>query len=241
MTIRTGDLTQQSRAARDTQRNIANIKDEITRHRRKVHDLTVYLNTLLPEPRITPETTWEKLQAMTEKALDKLKNSTNTPFVKPTRMRVRSPFHCKGETLTQQHAKDECDINIIIKKHAATGNISHLNPQTPLYADCTTVRDLQSAIELVEEAADNFATLPSAVRAACQNDPVQFVRMWDHPDGREQLAQAGLRFTTDTSTGGRDRPSKQPAPAPSDSQGAAGEDGAGAGEGKLPLTPQGGE
>lgn len=118
----------------------------------------------------------------------------NSRFVRPSAYQKRHPTPGGGETQTQQNAKDDCDINIIIKRHTRTGNISHLNPATPLYVDCTQVRDLQGAIQLVEEAEDNFATLSASVRKACENDPIQFLQMIQTQEGVDILDEAGLEY-----------------------------------------------
>jgi len=159
---------------------------------------------------------------------------------------VRHPNHRErlyapsgGDSLTQQHAKDECDINIIIKRHSQSGNISHLNPKTPLYVDCTGITDLLGAIELVEEAEDNFATLPAAVRKACDNDPVRFVHMIASVEGTQELADAGLLFQQDQQEQLELPPTPRATP-PKPTQPTTNQP-AGTDQDTTPPTPQGGE
>lgn len=199
MALRTGTISQQTRAQRNHDLNITNIRQEIIKKRSETKKLIYLLSTLNPLTQDQINTTeqkndrWEKLKSMTKEALGKLQK-TGPAFIRPTRSRVRTTHPSGGNAITQQHLKDDCDINIIIKRHAETGNISHLNPKKPLYLDCTGVTDLQGALHLVEEAEDNFATLPAAVRKACQNDPVEFVDMLHSIDGTKILAEAGLEY-----------------------------------------------
>lgn len=196
MALRTGTITQQTRASRDHQKSIADIREEIIRKRNQIKALIYLLNTLIPKDNTNENlqpSKWDHVKHMAKEQLEKLK-AVAPPFVRPTRHRVRSQAAQGGDTLTQQHMKQDCDINLIIKRHTETGDISHLNPNSPLYMDCTGVRDLQGAIHLVEEAEDNFATLPSAVRKACRNDPVEFVEMLYTDEGTKELGEAGLEY-----------------------------------------------
>lgn len=199
MAQRTGHITQESRGSRDHKQNIDNIRKEIIKKRLEIKKLITLLNTLIPIQQVEEKnypSKWDYLKRMSKEALEKLQ-AAKPPFIRPTRHRERSTAPSGGEAITQQHMKDDCDINVIIKRHAATGNISHLNPKSPLYLDCTQVRDLQSAIHLVEEAEDNFSTLPSAVRKACRNDPVEFMDMLHTEEGTNELAEAGLEYAAE--------------------------------------------
>ena len=40
---------------------------------------------------------------------------------------IKMPFYTEGESLTQQHFADECDIKNIIKRHDRTGIIEYVN------------------------------------------------------------------------------------------------------------------
>jgi len=237
MTLRTGTISQQTRAARQLQANIENIRTQVSRKKAEIKQLTILLKTLVGNG-TQPLTKWETLRTMTKEAIGKLQK--NGPgFIKPNRWRERVTAPEGGECHTQQNAKDECDINIIIKRHAKTGNISHLNPKSPLYMDCTKITDLQGALSLVEEAEDNFATLPAAVRRAANNDPVQFIDMIHSVEGTEELAQAGLEYIVKPQDGG-DQPelpgkpqAKPPEPVEPITEKPA--------ETQTPPTPQGGE
>lgn len=240
MSLRQGTISQQTRAARDTQTNIERLRTEVSRKKAEVKALNILLYRLIGNGIQTenPKNKWEQLKNMTKEALGKIQKN-GPAFIRPTRWRERVTATEGGECHTQQNAKDECDINIIIKRHAKTGNISHLNPKTPLYIDCSKVTDLQGALNLVEEAEDNYATLPASVRRASNNDPVQFIQMIHSVDGTELLNQAGLEYAEPAQHGGDQielpgKPTAKPAePVEPITQPTAGTE--------QPPTPQGGE
>lgn len=91
-----------------------------------------------------------------------------------------------GVGRTQQHFKDECDINYLLK---------HYNGQTPppaVYGDCSMFSDLQSAIERVESAYDAFDNLPSEVRQRFNQSPVEFFDFANNPSNYDELVNLGL-------------------------------------------------
>jgi len=93
---------------------------------------------------------------------------------------------------TKQAMKDECDINTIIKRHSDTGHLTHINPSEPQFGNFASPYDLKSAIDAVHQAQERFQTLPAEIRAAAQNNPVQFLEMLEDPDGQADLVEAGL-------------------------------------------------
>ncbi len=106
--------------------------------------------------------------------------------------RERVTFDCGDVVRTKQTFRDECDINLIVKRHASDGLLAHLNPRMPTYGDFTASMELRDAMELVDLAEQGFAEIPAAVRAMCNNDPALFLRLVNDPDHIEALAEAGL-------------------------------------------------
>lgn len=95
-------------------------------------------------------------------------------------------------SMTQQQFKDECDINILMRKYQSTGTI----PQSmvkPIYGDFTKVPDYQAAMNVVIEADGLFASLPSEVRKRFDNDPAKFLAFADDPANGDELIALGLR------------------------------------------------
>ena len=105
---------------------------------------------------------------------------------------VREGKDCGTEGGAKQSFKDDCDVNLIVKRHAQTGMWDHLNPRMPTYGDNSGAMELQDAIETVRNATDEFWALPAEVRAICNNDPVVFMQEVNDPVGVLALAEAGL-------------------------------------------------
>lgn len=95
-------------------------------------------------------------------------------------------------TRTLQSFKDECDVNFIVRQFAGGGQFTHTSKAMPFFADVSEAGTLQESFTAVAEASEEFMGLTSDVRSAAGNDPVQFLRMLEDPDGRAILAEAGL-------------------------------------------------
>lgn len=94
--------------------------------------------------------------------------------------------------MTQQHHKDACDINNILKQYQRTGIISHVQAARPTYEDLPSDLDFQSALSLVSEASEAFDALPSKVRHHFNNDPSLFLAAFQDPRQADQLREFGL-------------------------------------------------
>lgn len=105
------------------------------------------------------------------------------------------------ELMTQQHMKDQTDINRIVKRHASTGLWDHLSNRMPLYGDFSEATDLHEAMNRVDDAWDTFNELPPRVRSACDNDPRKLLAMLAIEDGCKVLEEAGFPFEKDSLEG----------------------------------------
>lgn len=103
-----------------------------------------------------------------------------------------------GDTRAKQSFKDECDINVIMKKYEATGLIDHVNTHQGHYADVLEVPDYQSALNSVMSAQNAFMSLPAAIRAQFENDPGQFLAFVQNPANRDEMIEMGLAEGEDT-------------------------------------------
>ena len=66
-----------------------------------------------------------------------------------------SGLHCEDATLTQQHYKDETDINNILRQFNITGLLPE-NTLSPRYGDFSGISDYQSALNAVIAAESDF-------------------------------------------------------------------------------------
>lgn len=95
--------------------------------------------------------------------------------------------------LTQQHFKDECDINYLLKHY------NDIPAPPPVYADCSQYSDLQSAIDMVHAAGEDFQNVPSEIRARFSNNPVDFFNFCNDPQNYEELVNLGLATSRNSS------------------------------------------
>lgn len=101
------------------------------------------------------------------------------------------------ETLTQQHFKDECDINNIIARYQVTGlltdpSVTNVN-RTPLFGDFSELpHDYQSAQTFIMEAQEQFASMPSTIRAHFHDDPGDLLAAFDNPARHAELVELGI-------------------------------------------------
>ena len=93
-------------------------------------------------------------------------------------------------TLAQQHFKKECDVQEMLRKFGATGELP--TKEGAFYADATQIHDYQSAIETVLHIDNQFAQLPSACRDRFGNSPEAFLDFIHTPGNHEHFAELGL-------------------------------------------------
>lgn len=93
-----------------------------------------------------------------------------------------------GVSMTQQHFKDECDINNILKSYR--GKVPSAD-EPAYFMDCT-VKDLQSAYEVAEDIGARFDSLDSEVRARFNNNPLELLDFVHNADNQTAAMELGL-------------------------------------------------
>lgn len=109
---------------------------------------------------------------------------------------IEDALECKDASLAQQHMKDECDINTILKNFGVTGELP-MTSKVPTYGDFTGVNDYHSAMNVVAQANSAFAELPAELRARFDNDPAKFVEFFNDEKNREEAIALGLVEATE--------------------------------------------
>lgn len=119
-------------------------------------------------------------------------------------------IECLDQTLTQEHFKQECDINFMLAQHGVLEQIPGA-----FYCDFQNSHDLRESLAMLQEAQSSFETLPAQVRANFSNDPIALLQFIENPDNAHRFAEFGLTnehigrrdsslldvtVTTDTST-----------------------------------------
>jgi phage internal scaffolding protein len=102
-----------------------------------------------------------------------------------------SGLACEEPSLAQQHHKDECDINNILRQFNITGLLPE-SPLSPRYGDFTGIGDYHTALNRVIAAQDEFEALPAQIRARFDNDPAQLIEFLQNSDNRPEAEKLGL-------------------------------------------------
>lgn len=108
-------------------------------------------------------------------------------------------YKTTGESLTQQHYKDECDVINIIKRHDRNGIIEHVQRGQARYGDFSAVSDYREALDLVRDAQSEFMSIPSDIRKKFDNDPGKFYEFVSNPENKEELIEMGFIETSKAS------------------------------------------
>lgn len=96
----------------------------------------------------------------------------------------------------QQNFKDECDINVIVKRHGI-GEIPIQNMRPTLTGDFTECKDFQDYMDVLVDADTKFKAMPADVRERFGNNPAAFVRFCDNVENIEEMRKLGLAHPKD--------------------------------------------
>lgn len=102
---------------------------------------------------------------------------------------------------TKQSFKDECDINLVMKKFEKEGQLPSMIKENPKYGDFSSPLDYQESLNTVIHANEQFAALPSSIRQRFSNDPQQFLEFAVNPKNGEELVNLGLATKRDLPQG----------------------------------------
>lgn len=98
-----------------------------------------------------------------------------------------------GPSRTKQEFKDECDINVLMKRYKATGLFPQFPGQEPRYVSNIGMPDYQEALNIVRQAETEFAGINSELRKRFDNDPAKFLAFVNDPKNADELVSLGLR------------------------------------------------
>lgn len=104
---------------------------------------------------------------------------------------LESGLFCPDETLAQQHMRDECDINVMVKRYASIG-MPPPPTEWPTDADFDTIFDFQSAMNVIAKGREAFNKLPSAARERFHNNPAHFLEFIGDHNNLAEAENLGL-------------------------------------------------
>ena len=97
-----------------------------------------------------------------------------------------------GPSHVQQHMKDECDINNIVKKYNKTGVLDHLSKNSLTYGSLLGIPEYHDALNQIRDAQETFNALPASLRNRFNNDPAEFVDFAQNSDNIPEMRKLGL-------------------------------------------------
>lgn len=111
--------------------------------------------------------------------------------------RKRVGFKSNQKSRTKQEFKQDCDINVLLKRFTQSGSVLPV-ARPPVYGDATIYPEsFQDAMQIVAATNEAFDALPSDLRVAFQNDPRQYLSALQSEEGREFIRQHGLDLADD--------------------------------------------
>lgn len=92
----------------------------------------------------------------------------------------------------KQSMRDECDINLIMKKFTPRDLYMQVGDVAASYMDVSSVGSYHEAMNIVLEAQQAFSSLSSGLRARFENDPSKFMAFCSDEKNRDEMAKLGL-------------------------------------------------
>ena len=102
---------------------------------------------------------------------------------------------CDTPSMTQQHFKNDADINTIIARYNRTGYlVDPLTPSTrqPLFGDFGDIPDFREAQTQIAIAKERFMALPSDLRKRFNNDATQLLDFLQDSKNLDEAVKLGL-------------------------------------------------
>jgi len=107
--------------------------------------------------------------------------------------RKREGFETKGDSLTQQSHAQAADVRNIIKQYDRTGLIANVNKGIAQYGDYSEINEYAEALNMVSEANESFAQMPSHIREQFSNNAGLFFEFATNPKNSEEMIKMGLK------------------------------------------------
>lgn len=95
------------------------------------------------------------------------------------------------EAVTVQAFGEEADINVMMRRFGVTGQLA-TRAGTPMYGDFTSAPDFRAALDLVNDAREQFLSLPPLVRERFKNDPAELLGFVSNEKNFDEAVRLGL-------------------------------------------------
>lgn len=100
-------------------------------------------------------------------------------------VRIHPPTGTRSRT--KQADRQDCDINAIMRRYAASGVMGHARDLEGVYGDFSNSSDYHHHMNRVRAAEEHFLSLPAQIRDACHNDPAVLVDIATNPDRKGEF------------------------------------------------------
>jgi phage internal scaffolding protein len=104
---------------------------------------------------------------------------------------IQTALTCPEPSKTQQAPKDDCDINIILKRYAQDGIIETTN-LPPMYGDFSDAPTYHEAMNTIAQAHETFDALDAHIRARFHNNPAEYLDFLSHPQNQDEAIRLGM-------------------------------------------------
>jgi hypothetical protein len=98
---------------------------------------------------------------------------------------------CEDESLAVQSARDETDINTIVRRFGLTGEMPS-DVAMPQSGDFSGLPDFHAAMNAVRDAQVEFLRVPADVRARFNNDPGRLMAFLEDDRNRDEARKLGF-------------------------------------------------
>lgn len=95
-------------------------------------------------------------------------------------------------SMTQQHLKNDVDINQIVAQFQRTGYLQPPEEGKGDFMDCSDFDDFQASLDRLNGVAEYFSTLPSSTRSFFDNNYAKMVSFIQDPVNRDKAVELGL-------------------------------------------------
>ncbi len=93
--------------------------------------------------------------------------------------------------VTQQHMREECDINRIVKHFTQTGQLDHVQTRPPQYGNASEMSFHEAMINSVQ-ATQNFEQMDQKIQDHYKNDVSLYLDAISDPSHEDELRELGL-------------------------------------------------
>lgn len=120
------------------------------------------------------------------------------PFVTRFTYKPVEGFVCDSASCVQQHCKNECDVNVIMRRYEKSGILPHMrDSKNARYGSFDSIPTFQEAQNHIVAANHAFSLLPAKIRDRFSNDPVKYFEFVNDPSNSKELVALGLATARD--------------------------------------------